>query len=122
VPTVLILHKANYAGTDPVYFQHAGIGCVSSAPATVKITVTPLMIHRYWATIGNKTIVKNTLLTFTATASDVDAGQTLIYSLIGAPAGTAINASTGVFTWTPSVNGSFIFKVRVTDQWLTCIV
>jgi len=46
----------------------------------------------------------------------VDAGQTLIYSLIGAPAGTAINASTGVFTWTPSVTGSFIFKVRVTDN------
>jgi len=56
------------------------------------------------------------LLSFIATATDVDAGQTRTFSLIGAPAGASINATTGVFTWTPTATGNFTFKVRVTDN------
>ena len=61
-------------------------------------------------------VIVNTTLTFTATASDVDAGQTKTFSLISAPAGATINATTGVFTWKPTVKGSYTFKVRVTDN------
>jgi uncharacterized repeat protein (TIGR03803 family) len=105
----------NYAGTDQFSFN-VSVGCVASTPAIVKITVTAINDTPVLAPIGNKTVVKNTLLTFTATATDPDAGQTLSFSLINAPAGAAINASTGVFTWTPAQTGSFTFKVRVTDN------
>ena len=55
------------------------------------------------APIGDKTVTAGQLLTFTATATDADAGQTLTFSLINlVPAGAAIDANTGVFTWTPA--------------------
>ena len=53
--------------------------------------------------IGDKTVKENNPLTFTATAADVDVGQTKTFSLgVGAPAGASIDPFTGVFTWTPS--------------------
>ena len=66
--------------------------------------------------IGNKTVKVGTLLTFTAKATDIDAGQTKTFSLIAAPAGTSIVATTGVFRWTPAAAGVFKVKVRVTDN------
>jgi hypothetical protein len=68
------------------------------------------------APISNKTGVKVTQLQFIATATDVDPGQAKTFSLIGAPTGAAINATTGAFSWTPAVTGTFTFKVRVTDN------
>src|SRR6185503_11534740 len=44
--------------------------------------------------------------------------QTLTFSLVGAPAGATINASTGAFSWTPTEAqgpGNYPFSVRVTD-------
>src|SRR5678815_1575157 len=39
--------------------------------------------------------------TFTASATDADLpAQALAFSLVGAPAGASIDATTGVFTWT----------------------
>jgi uncharacterized repeat protein (TIGR03803 family) len=66
--------------------------------------------------IRSKTVKAGSLLTFTAKATDVDAGQTKTFSLLGAPVGAAIVATTGVFTWTPTIAGVFIVKVRVTDN------
>ncbi|HEX9506118.1 MAG TPA: DNA/RNA non-specific endonuclease, partial [Acidimicrobiia bacterium] len=56
---------------------------------------------------------------FTALATDVD-GQALTFSLVGAPAGAAINPATGQFSWTPTeaqggTGVPFAFKVRVSD-------
>src|SRR5262249_26441999 len=72
------------------------------------------------ATIGNKTVNELSMLTFTASATDADAGQTLTFSLdAGAPAGAAINGSTGVFTFTPPEApgpGVYTITVRVTDN------
>lgn len=53
--------------------------------------------------------------TFTAVATDSDPGDILTYSLVGAPAGAAIDPSTGVFTWTPSEAqglGDYSFTVK----------
>ena len=105
----------NYSGKDSFYFV-VSVGCLSSAPAKVNITVTAVADTPVLAPVGNKTVVKNTTLTFTATATDPDKGQTLTFSLIGAPAGASINATTGVFTWTPATAGSYTFKIRVTDN------
>ena len=56
--------------------------------------------------------------TFTATATDADIpAQTVTLSLVGAPAGAAIDSVTGVFTWTPASaeTGPHTFAVRATD-------
>src|SRR5204862_149850 len=72
------------------------------------------------APIGSKTVTQLSLLTFTATATDPDVGQTLTFSLdAGAPTGAAIDATTGVFTWTPTAAqgpGVFPITVQVTDN------
>jgi hypothetical protein len=107
--------NANYNGKDSFYFT-SNVGCNSSLPAKVSIIITPVNDTPVLAHIGNKTAVRGQLLTFTATATDVDKGQTKTFSLIGAPSGATINASTGAFNWTPSSTGNFTFKVRVTDN------
>lgn len=107
--------KANYNGKDSFYFT-SNVGCVASLPAKVNITITPVNDTPVLAPIGNKSVKQGMLLTFTATATDVDAGQTKTFSLITPPSGATIGASTGVFNWTPSATGSFTFKVRVTDN------
>ncbi len=70
--------------------------------------------------IGDKTVDELALLTFTATATDPDAGDVLTFSLdAGAPAGAAINGSTGEFSWTPTEAqgpGVYPITVRVTDD------
>ncbi|MGV3558193.1 putative Ig domain-containing protein [Larkinella arboricola] len=64
--------------------------------------------------IGSQTVTINKPLTFTAQATDADAGQTLTYSVSG-PAGASINASTGAFTWTPTTLGTYNVAIRATD-------
>ena len=68
--------------------------------------------------VGNKTANVGSMLTFTAEATDQDLGQTLAYSLVGAPAGAAIDPASGTFTWTPTSlqAGVATFTVRVTDN------
>jgi uncharacterized repeat protein (TIGR03803 family) len=105
----------NYSGKDSFTFK-VTVGCAASLPAKVNISITAVPDTPVLAAIGNKSVVKNTTLTFTAKATDGDNGQTLTFSLINAPAGASINATTGVFTWTPTVTGNFTFKVRVTDN------
>lgn len=107
--------KANYNGVDSFYFT-VSLGCISSKPAVVSFIITPANDTPVLAPIGNKTVAKSKALTFTATATDVDAGQIKTFSLVTAPAGAVINATTGVFTWTPAATGTFTFKVRVTDN------
>ncbi|MFN0068624.1 MAG: lamin tail domain-containing protein [Limisphaerales bacterium] len=69
--------------------------------------------------IGNRAVDEGETLTFKATATDPDAGQTRTFSLVGAPAAATINAATGDFAWTTTeADGprEFVFSVRVTDS------
>ena len=63
---------------------------------------------------------EETLFTFDANAGDPDAGDTLMFSLVGTPPdGAGIDPVTGVFTWTPAEQqgpGTFDITVRVTDD------
>ena len=72
------------------------------------------------AGIGDHTTDEQTLLTFTASASDPDVpANTLTYSLSGEPTGAVIDPLSGVFTWTPTEAqgpGSYAFDVEVTDD------
>jgi N-acetyl-anhydromuramyl-L-alanine amidase AmpD len=88
---------------------------------TIKVTVTSTGNNPpNLAAIGSKTVNEGSLLTFTASATDVDAGQTKTFSLdAGAPAGASIDPSTGVFTWTPTEAqgpSTNTITVRVTDN------
>ena len=71
--------------------------------------------------IADQSVVEGGLLTFTAAAADPDLpAQTLTFTLgAGAPAGAAIDSSTGVFTWTPTEAqgpGTYSLTVVVTDN------
>ncbi|MDO9373356.1 MAG: T9SS type A sorting domain-containing protein [Ferruginibacter sp.] len=106
---------ANYSGKDSFAFT-VSVGCITSTPAWVTFNITAVNDAPVLAFIGNKTVAPNTQLKFTAFATDVDAGQTKTFSLVTPPTGALISSTTGAFTWTPTTTGSFIFKVKVTDN------
>jgi hypothetical protein len=72
------------------------------------------------AAIGNKYVHLGQTVQFTAVATDPDAWyQTLTFSLTNSPAGTAINAGSGTFTWMVTnvpAPGTNSITVRVTDN------
>ncbi|MDF1504436.1 putative Ig domain-containing protein [Roseisolibacter sp. H3M3-2] len=63
--------------------------------------------------IGAKAVLEATQLKFTASGNANDLGQSLTFSLVGAPAGAAINPTTGEFTWTPADGPSQSTKLTV---------
>src|SRR5262245_57303016 len=70
---------------------------------------------------GPFNVVKTATLAIQATATDrdLDKGQTLTFSLLGAPTGATINSSSGLITWTPTEDqgpASFSFTVKVIDD------
>ena len=71
--------------------------------------------------IGAKVVNELALLTFTATATDID-DPASTYSLTGdVPDGAAIDLYTGVFTWTPTEAqgpGVYVFNVQASDGLL----
>jgi hypothetical protein len=72
--------------------------------------------------IPDMTVDELVLTTFIANASDPDVGQTLTFSLSGAPDGATIDSSTGVFSWTPIEDqgpGVYSFDVIVSDGFAT---
>lgn len=82
---------------------------VAVSPATP--TNTPPVL----ASIAAQSATTGQTLTFTASATDAD-NDTLSYFLDPtAPTGATINATSGVFTWTPTTAGNFAFPVLVTD-------
>ena len=69
---------------------------------TITVEETQVNDPPVLAAIGNKTVNELAALTFTATATDPDAGDVLTFSLdAGAPAGATI-ATGGAFSWTPT--------------------
>ncbi len=64
--------------------------------------------------IGNQNVDEGSQLAFMATATDPDAGDQLTFSLgIGAPAGAAINPTTGAFTWTPDDSSAIPVSIDI---------
>ncbi len=72
--------------------------------ATVAITITSVNDPPVLTGVPSAaTTDELALYSFDADASDGDLpAQTLTFSLVGAPAGAAIDAATGAFSWTPS--------------------
>jgi len=91
----------------------------TSTEATVTVNVAAVNDAPVLNPIGSQTVSEGELLTFTATATDLESPpETLTFSLDpGAPAGAAIDPSTGVFTWTASDGPATVsVTVRVTDN------
>ena len=71
--------------------------------------------------IGSQSVSELQSLTFTATATDANSGDTLTFLLTGTPPTGATITDDGVFTWTPteSQDGDHTITVQVTDGSLT---
>ena len=84
----------------------------------ITVTVHEVNVAPSLDAIGNKSVIGETELSFTATASDEDIpAQTLEFSLSGEPAGASITTG-GAFTWTPTEAqspGTYPFEVCVSD-------
>jgi CSLREA domain-containing protein len=69
---------------------------------------------------GDQTVDEETPLTFLAMATDPDLpANDLLFELVGAPAGAAIDPGTGEFTWIPTEMqgpGVYSFDIVVSDQ------
>jgi uncharacterized repeat protein (TIGR01451 family) len=73
------------------------------------------------APIGDQVVDEETELAFTATADDAN-GDTLTYSLQGAPTGAMIDGGSGAFSWTPGEAqgpGAYQVTVVVSDSVIT---
>jgi hypothetical protein len=73
----------------------------ASASQTFQVTVTNTNRPPSGASVRDTTLSKNQPLMLTPSGSDPD-GDVLTWSGTNLPAGASVNASTGVFTWTPS--------------------
>lgn len=89
--------------------------------ATISVTVKEVNIAPQFSNVpASATINELEPYVFTAKATDPDIpAQALAFSLIDAPAGAAINPTTGVFTWTPTEaqgdGSTYKVVVRVSD-------
>ncbi len=66
--------------------------------------------------IGDKTGTAGVPLTFTISATDPDAGDTLTFSANGLPGDATLDPVTGVFDWPSPVAGSYSVEFIVTDN------
>ena len=117
------LPNLNINGSDSFTYK-ANDGLLDSNVATVTINITAVNDAPVLDTIPAKNANEMALLTFTASATDIDSlPAALSYSLSGTvPAGAAIGAATGVFSWTPTEAqgpGSYTFNVCVSDGILS---
>lgn len=96
----------------------------SGAPAnasqeSLTVNLTDVNEAPMLSAIGNQMGDELAALSFTASGSDVDAGTSLTYSLDATSIsnGMSIDASTGVFSWTPTEaqDGTFSTTVTVSD-------
>jgi hypothetical protein len=105
-------------GNGRYLYQQYTAGDTGLDLLTVHLNHPPVL-----APIADQTVNEGRLLTVTASATDPDDGQTLTYTLDpGAPAGAAIDPSTGIFTYTPDDGpATYQVTVRVTDNGLPAL-
>ena len=87
---------------------------------TITITVTNTNRKPVLDTIGSKSINEGANLNFTVTGNDPD-GDTLTYSATGLPQGSSFDATTRIFSWTPTntQSGSYNVTFMISDSDLS---
>src|SRR5262245_35945490 len=113
--------EAQGPGSYPITVRVTDSGTPSlSDTKTFTVTVSEVNSAPVLGVIANQTVNEGSLLTVTVSATDNDAPtNTLSFSLVSPPAGASINASSGLFSWTPNktqVPGSSTITVQVTDS------
>ncbi len=97
-----------------------GVAVTTSAGGTASTSGTVVVADRppVLPDVPTQVVNEGSTLALNIGASDPDAGQTLSYALgAGAPAGSAIDAITGRFTWTPTAGPLAVdVPVIVTDS------
>jgi len=109
----------NFNGSDSFTYR-ASDGSLFSDPATVTVTVTPVNDAPVLGFVADQDMDELALLSFTATASDVD-NDPLTFSLNGEPTGAVITTG-GAFTWTPTEAqgpGTYNFDICVNGGGLS---
>ena len=102
----------DYNGSDSFAFT-VNDGSVSSAPATVSLSITPLNDNPVITSAATANAVEDEPFSYTATASDVD-GDVVSFTFAGLPAW--VSASGATVSGTPSEgDGGFSFKVIARD-------
>lgn len=98
--------RATDNGTGSLFDEQSFDVSVSNVNLAPSITSTPVT-----------DAIENDLYTYDVDGTDPDSGDTLTYTLETSPAGSSINATTGVITWTPieSQVGMQSFTARATD-------
>lgn len=107
------------AGFNAVFTNNFTVTTNSTATGTVNVRVraggvpgsggvAPVL-----AAIGNQTGTVGVEMTFTASATDGD-GDAITYGVSG-PDGALMDATSGVFTWTPDANGTYPVTVVAMD-------
>lgn len=98
---------------------------VSPAQGFIEVEVAPTVTNSEptLTSPGNQTVPEGSILSFTLSASDPDAGDSLTYSMgghrdvLGASDNMSLNNSTGAFSWTPVDNYTdYTVTFRVTDS------
>jgi len=115
----------DFSGADSFTFNVTDLGdpdgaltnAVTSAPATVNITVQNTEDPPIMDPIADHVIGEGSELAFTVTASDADDLDILTFTPDSAPVGATIDPLTGAFSWTPAVGAEdTTVTMRVTDD------
>ncbi|MBN1270402.1 MAG: putative Ig domain-containing protein, partial [Kiritimatiellae bacterium] len=107
-------------GTEYTVTVHVVDTCGAWDEETFTVTVIDWNTPPVLSPIGNKWVLENEPLIFTALVTDADdPPQTLTFSLDGgAPTGASIHATSGQFSWTPSDSqggSAYGVTIRVND-------
>jgi hypothetical protein len=99
-PHLTYTPATNFNGTDSFQFTATDSDGAVSGAATVNLTITPVNDAPVLGPLTNYTVNPGAVINFNATASDVDAGDVLSFTLVNPPQNASITAA-GVFSWRP---------------------
>jgi sugar lactone lactonase YvrE len=79
----------------------AGLFIADTGNNRIRLAVPPSNNAPTLTNPGNQTVSEGATVGFTLAATDTDAGQTVSYSMSGAPVGATLDANTGAFSYSP---------------------
>ncbi len=79
----------------------AGVFVADTGNNRIRLAIAPPNTAPALTSPGNQTIGEGSNLAFTLSATDSNSGQTITYSMTGAPTGATLNSLTGAFSYTP---------------------
>ncbi|MFN7945645.1 MAG: Ig-like domain-containing protein [Blastocatellia bacterium] len=119
-PNLTYTPNLNFNGTDSFTFK-VNDGQADSAAATITLNVQPVNDAPTINVPGQQTIFTEDLLSFTISGADVDAGQSLTFSVMNLPPGANFDPAQKKFTWVPAWNqvGTYDVDFKVQDNFTT---